>query len=349
MSRVLIIGPKYYNFLPAVEAAFGELGWETAVLGYSAPVHPYNWINKCRYKLSWNKAALEQESLGRFQQVVLERFRIFKPALVFVLNGDFLWTDTLDSLRAVSKVALWMFDSLSRLPGARGHEAHVDALFCFDKEDVLAFAQRGVKAYFLPQACDPARYYPIPGIRKDIDVLFVGNMLYSTRRKRLTNALIDHFPDRKILVYGWYQPWFKGLGKWLKRPHKRIFRNVNVSSEKANILYNRARIVLNIHQEHQKDGANPRVFEICGAGAYQLCDWNPYIASLFPAGTLGLYHDEAELIGMVRDSLRADTAEAASRAHRIVMHQHTFKNRMEQVLETLSTETNVESWEPSRN
>ena len=336
MRRVLIIGPMYYNFLPAVDAAFGQLGWDTYVEGYTAPVNPYNWINKCRYKLSRNKEALEHKSLSFFQQTVLERFSEIHPDLVFILNGDFLWTNTLDSFRSTAKVAIWMFDSCSRLPGSREHHSHVDALFCFDKEDVLSYEKQGIKAYFLPQACDSAKYHPIPGIIKDIDILFVGNLLYSPRRKQLTNVIIDHFPDKKIVVYGWYQPWFKGLEKWLRRPHKRIFKNVNVSSDKANVLYNRARVVLNIHQEHQQDGANPRVFEIGGSGAYQVCDWNPYVASLFPPGTLGLYHDEEELISMVDSALQSDMKEAASRAHTIVETQHTFKNRMEQVLKTLS-------------
>lgn len=335
MPRVLVIGPQFYHFLPAVEAAFRESGWTVRVEGYSAPVHPYRWYNRCRYKLSRNKTELERRSLDRYQACVLRVFEDFRPELVFVLNGDFLSGGTLDTMRRSAWVALWMFDTVSRLPGARGHEEHVDALFCFDKADVQAFEARGVRAWFLPQACDTTVYRPIPGTRKDIDILFVGNLLYSPRRKQLMNVVIDRFPDRKIRVYGWYQPWFKGLGAWFRRPHKCICRNINVSPQRANRLYNRARVVLNIHQEHQRDGANPRVFEICGAGAWQICDRNPYVEALFPEGTIGLYDNQEELFCRIEEALSQDKQEAAARACRLVRTQHSFRNRAEAVLRTV--------------
>ena len=335
MPRVLIIGPQFYHFLPAVGAAFRELGWTVRVEGYTAPVHPYRWYNKCRYKLSRKKETLERRSLERYQVSVLRLFETFRPELVFVLNGDFLTGATLESMRRSARVALWMFDTVSRLPGARGHEEHVDALFCFDKGDVLAFEARGVQAWFLPQACDTTVYHPIPDVRKDIDILFVGNLLYSPRRKQLMNAVIDRFPDRRIRVYGWYQPWFKGFGAWLQRPHKRIYRNVNVSPERTNRLYNRARVVLNIHQEHQQDGANPRVFEICGAGAWQVCDRNPYTETLFPPGSVGLYGNTQELLDRVAEALAAGDGLLAATAYHEVVEHHSFRNRIERVLEVL--------------
>jgi spore maturation protein CgeB len=247
-----------------------------------------------------------------------------------------LETATLDRFRHSAKVALWLFDNLVRLPASIDHVRHVDALFCFDQNDVDWYRARGESAFFLPQACDPRLYYPIPDIKKDIDILFIGSLYYSPRRKALLTAVAEHFADRKVEVYGWYQPWFKGLVAWMRRPYKQVFKNVNVSSEQANRLYNRARIVLNVHQEYQKDGANPRVFEICGAGAYQLCDWNPYVASLFPDGSVGFYRDAEALVSMIGEALETNTDKAASCAHRIVMSEHTFKKRMEQVLNTLS-------------
>lgn len=334
--KVLIIGPEYYNFLSATQSAFRELDWETQVEGYTAPIHPYNWLNRIRYKITHDKQAAEQRSRERYQTYILQVFGSARPDLVFILNGDFLSVETLDSFRRSAKVALWMFDNRVRLPGAKNHHEHVDALFCFDEEDVRAFKEEDVEAFFLPQACDTSVYRPLEGTVKDIDVLFVGNLLYSPRRKQLMNTVINHFPNRKILVYGWYQPWFKGIVAWLRRPYKHIFKNVQISGAEANRLYNRARIVLNIHQEYQQDGANPRVFEICGAGAYQICDWNPYVASLFPTGSIGLYHDGAELVSEIEEALLDDKGESAFRAHSVVWAEHTFKNRVEKVLEVLS-------------
>lgn len=334
-KRVLIIGPNYYNFLQAVALAFCDMGWDAYIEGYDNPINPYTRLMKWRYKFSKNKTRLQELSRVRFRAFIETRFEEVRPDVVFIMNGDIMESSTLDKFRKESKVALWFFDSRTKLESSIGHAEHVDALFCFEQDDVDWFQSKGKQAYFLPQACDVRQYYPMQDVVKDIDILFVGNLFYSPRRKRLMNALVDKFPDKKIEVYGWYQPWFKGIGAWLKRPHKDVFKNVNVSSEEANRLYNRARLVLNIHQEHQTNGANPRVFEICGAGAYQVCDRNPFVASLFPEGAIGLYSDEQELFACIEEALSQDKSAQAALAQAIVVEKHTFRARMEKVLNIL--------------
>lgn len=337
MKRVLIIGPRYYNFLSAVGSAFRSLGWDPVIEGYDNPVHPYTPWMRIRYRLSRNKAALRSEGRIAYQSYILQRFSSSSPDLVFIMNGDMLEVATLDAFRVSAKVALWFFDSRTKLPDSADHINHTDALFCFEQDDVDWYRSQGKPAYFLSQACDTAVYHPvIPAPQKDIDILFVGNLYYSQRRKELMNAVISRFPDRRIEVYGWYQPWFKGVVSWLRRPYKRIYKNENISGEEANLLYNRAKVVLNIHQEHQRNGANPRVFEICGAGAYQVCDRNPYIASLFPAGTIGLYGNEQELFDRISDALSGDMSRQAAEACELVRANHSFDRRIAEMLAVLS-------------
>ena len=261
-------------------------------------------------------------------------FRAEQPDLVFIMNGDMLRPYVLDAFRESAKVALWMFDNAHKLPSAVGHVDHVDTLFCFDQADVEWYAAHGKKARFLPQACDTTVYHPLE-CERDIDILFIGGMYYSPRRKKILNTVIDAFPGRRIEMYGWYHPWFKGLWGWITRPHKSIFKNHSVSPSEANALYNRARVALNVHQEHQRNGANPRVFEICGAGAYQICDRNSYIESLFPDGDVGLYDSEEELIALITKALSSDMSAAAARAHEEVVAHHSFRARMTEVLSVL--------------
>ncbi|MDO4949389.1 MAG: glycosyltransferase, partial [Bacteroidales bacterium] len=102
--------------------------------------------------------------------------------------------------------------------------------------------------------------------------------------------------------------------------------------EEVNLFYNRARVVLNIHQEHQKLGANPRVFEICGSGAYQVCDANPYVESLFGKDGIGIYHNEEELISCIQTALSRNMQVNAANAHQITLQRHTFAERIQKVL-----------------
>jgi len=335
MSKVLVIGPNYHNYLDAVAAAFRELGWEPFVEGFDTPVHPYSPLMRMRYKLARDKAPLRERSRRRFSEYIGTRFDALAPDLVFIINGDNLLPSVVERFRSSARVALWLFDNRAALPPSEELARKVDALFCFSRADVDSFLADGVPAHFLPQACDTQCYRPVPGCRKDIDILFIGNMYCSPRRKELMTAVAERFSDRKVVAYGWYQPWFKGPVAGLRRPYKKVFKDVNIPPQEVNLLYNRARVVLNIHRGHQNDGANPRVFEICGSGAYQVCDRNPYVESLFPDGSVGFYGSVEELFGRIDEGLAQDMSSRAADACRTVRAQHSFHNRMEEVLKLL--------------
>lgn len=335
-GKVFIIGPNYFNFLSAAARAYESLDWEVSVLPYDNPIHPYTTLMKWMYKLG-NKEKLQAESRALFAQTAKHHFDEFKPDIVFIMNGEILDAALLDYFRKAAKVAVWLFDSRQKLPRAEDHVDHCDAFFCFDNSDVQWYLSQGKRAYFLPQACDCELYKPLKQDR-DIDILFVGNLYYSQRRKDIMNAVVERYPKRDIVVYGEYQPWFKGVRAWIRRPHKDVFRNINVTGSEANFLYNKANIVLNIHQESQKDGANPRVFEICGSGAYQICDSNPYISTLFPEGTVGLYSNMDELFERIDFALHNNMQAEAEKARAVVLEKHSFERRMQEVLDVVLNE-----------
>ena len=120
-----------------------------------------------------------------------------------------------------------------------------------------------------------------------------------------------------------------------------MFHNHNLLPSQVNVCYNRARVVLNIHQEHQHSGANPRVFEICGSGAYQICDSNPYVRALFPGGGIGLYEDREQLFALIDDALASPKDSEASAARETVLAGHTFVDRIGTVLDAFHFETKI--------
>lgn len=338
-SRVLIIGPKYYHYLNACKHAFNELGWDTMVESYDNPVHPYTPLMKWQYKLSNNKAALQHKSRMAYAAYIEKRFEEIRPDVVFIMNGDILETATLDRFRQSAKILLWLFDNRDKIPNSIAHADHVDCLFCFEQDDVDWFLAQGKHAYFLPQACDTSTYFPVTSA-KDIDILFVGVLYYSPRRQQIIHNLIHRFPHLRIVVFGTYKPWYKNPLKWLLREKRHIYKNRNIDSTEVNLYYNRSRIVLNIHQEQQQNGANPRTFEISGSGAYQLCDANPYIESLFTNGEIGVYHNEDELYRLVEEAMADDKAPQVQQAYNFVQAHHTFIVRIKEALAIAHITTN---------
>lgn len=116
-------------------------------------------------------------------------------------------------------------------------------------------------------------------------------------------VVVSHFSDKKIRIVGRYKIPTKDFVGWLFRKHRDIYTNKNASAEELNILYNQARVVLNIHNEQQQDGANPKVYEILATGAHQVCDANPYLETYF-SQMMDLYHSEKEMIEMIETALK---------------------------------------------
>ena len=334
-NTVLVIGPNYFNYLSAARGAFERMGWTAVAEGYDNPIHPYTTAMKWRWKVSRHREALQAKSRDAFNSFILGRFREVQPDVVFIMNGEILYGSTLDAFRASAKVALWFFDTRDRLPSAHGHIDHADALFCYEQTDVDWYASQGKTAYFLPQACDTDTYRPL-SLPKDIDILFVGNLYTSPRRMQIMQQVVGHYPDCHIEVWGLYKPWYKGIVRWLFREHRDIYKNRTVPPEQVNRLYNRARVVLNIHSEQQKDGANPRTFEIFGSGAWQVCDANPYIEHMFSADEMGIFHSVDELFACIDEALRHDKSAAMEQARARILATHSFDVRMQTVVTQLS-------------
>ena len=338
-KKVLIISSPFYGYQESVARAFEDLGYHTWIETYDEPIHPFKGFLKWRHKFANDKEKLRRKSREKYAIYIKQIYDKFSPDIVFLYNGTLILDETLDYFRKKSKVIIWMYDSVQRHDRAicKEHIDHADAVFCFEEEDVLYYKKRNKKAYFLPLACDSNVYYPTPQ-KKDIDILFVGRIYGIKKRIKLLKLIVKRYPHLRLLFYGEYKPYFKYPVKWLFREKRNIFKNINIPPEKVNELYGRCNIALNIHHGQTVYGANQRVFEISGAGAYQICDYNPYIASLFPNGEVGLYKNEQELLDLIDAALKNDTSKQAIKAQEIVLANHTFLHRVKEMLAVLEDE-----------
>lgn len=336
MKKVLIIGPSFFYYNQSIAFAFKQLGFDYKIVEYDEPLHPFNLKNKILNKFITNKQKLQEKSRRLFNSFLLDNFSAFKPDLVFIYNGDIIEPDTILEFRKTSKVVVWALDGVYRHPRSVALAPLVDAYFCFEQDDVTYLAQKGIQAYFLPQACDTSIYHPL-SLEKDIDILFVGALYGYPNRIRLLKKVVQTFPEAKIKIYGVYKPWYKTPLKWLFREKRNVFMNKNITPAEVNLLYNRSKVCINIHHEQSKNGANPKVFEISGSRALQLVDYNPYIASVFKNGEIGMYHSEQELLDLIKSHLSSGVYDACN-AYDLVVLSHTFKNRIMTALSILKFE-----------
>ena len=336
MFKIFIIGSSFHHFNQSVKNSLQTLNWDVHLESYDEPIHPFSGWLKWQHKFSLNREKLKEKYAVKYQNYIISKFLHFNPNLVLVLNGTILKQETLTFFRQTAKVVLWMYDSVFRYPKCINHIDFVDYAFFYEQKDVEYYQAQGKKAYFLPQAADVNIYYPHQVATKTIDILFVGVLYRYQKRIVLLRKIIKKFISYKIKIVGKYKPIEKNIFKWLFREKRNIFTNRNIAPSEVNRLYNLSRIVLNIHHETQIEGANPKVFEICASGAYQICDYNPFIASLFPNGEVGLYKNEQELFDLIEDALKNDKSEQARKAYDIVVKNHTFESRIKEILKVIN-------------
>jgi len=342
-NRLLLIGPNFHDFNKYISSAFQKFGWNVLIKSYNGPINPYSMFNMVRYKLSCRKATLKEKSRRTFSAQIREVFQKSSPQLVFILNGDILTPEVVQYMHQKATVLLWLYDSITRLSPCWNFLHYCDKVFCYEQNDIKIIKERTcIEAIFLPQAVNPSAYFKMDNVEKKWDIVFAAEMWHSIKRKHLIQTVVSHFPNRKIRVWGVYKPWYKGLWKCIARERRDIYTNRETTTEQLNRDYNNAIIVLNIHNEQQTNGANPKVYEIAATGSYQICDANPYIESLFPNGEIGLYHNEKELIEQINWALdpanENERESKAKRAQNIVLSSHTFENRISQVLDWCSKE-----------
>ena len=333
MKRVLIIGPNFHYFNASIQRAFSSLGWDTRVDAYDTPINPYTILSKIRYKISADKNKLKLISRRKYDKHIHTIMEEFHPQLVFILNGDNLLPQTTKYISERAKIAIWLFDSVQKYPVMLENLRYANSVFCYEQDDIPFLKNSlNIDAFFLPQAYDPQLYYPIHVQEKKYDIAFAGDIWQSEKRQQILKKVVEHFSDKRIIIWGIYKPWYKGIVKWLTRERKDIYKNQNTTAEVLNRTYNEAKLVLNIHVEQQRNGANPKVYEIAATGATQLCDRNPFIEHLFtPQENISFYSTTEELISLIENHLSHPTPQRSYNN----ISQHTFTQRIKYVLSKL--------------
>ena len=154
---------------------------------------------------------------------------------------------------------------------------------------------------------DPKTHYPL-SVEKDIDVLFIGNML--KRRKE----------------------WTDKIGK-----NCSLHTAVGIYGDKMVKLINRAKIVLNIHSEEFQD-TETRVFEVLGCRRFLLTEKLSVENPFTDRKHLVECTDLGDMIRQIQYYLKhdAEREQIAEQGYMEAIEKHTYKRRAE-YLATLFT------------
>ncbi len=269
-----------------------------------------------------------------------------KPDIVVIINGVQFFPETI--ARTMEKLHIpvvnWVLDDPSRVQEARFLETYPlygTVFTCCPAW--LEFARFwDCQVAYLPLAIDPEVYRPLESIRKvattsyDTDIVFVGSIFpkdpSSFFRASLAAALASQ--GYKVTLYARGARHFISLLAGLKEA---TIVEKMPSTEEVNKIYNRAKIVLNVHNIFNQHVVALRVFEAAGAGAFQLTSYQDELPSLFPSSLIETYRNRSELTAKVRYYLdRPDERERRGiKAAQHVRAYHTYRHRAKEILDAV--------------
>ena len=321
--KFLLSIPGYTRTNPMTHfaaTALRQMGHEVVVFNYERE----NQTERLREKLGF------QRFLNYKNRRLLEMVEETKPDVFFTLYGRNHQAATLRELkrRGIPTICWWLDDPISLAHKFIEPELY-DFFFSNSRGTASVYRHYQVREpHYLPVAVDPTIHRPIEGVEQQYDIVFAGD--WHPTRERVLLELARH---HRLTIIG---PWKRSIPKdsplW---PH--FLRVGYFTPNEMALLFNQARIVLNVHQWYQKwsYGSNPRLFEASGCRAFQLCDAKEEIRDLYvPDDEIVLYEDARELPELCAHYLARpeERARIAERAYAHTLREHTYQHRMAQML-----------------
>jgi len=275
------------------------------------------------YRLEgWHHQTFLKAAAAWQPELIINAYANLPPEIVARIKGE---TD--------ARVAAWFPDHQANLGRQYLLKAPYDALF-FKDPYIVDFCRKKLEkpAFYLPECCNPAWHRRLPLTPADrerygCDLTTAGNMYYYRA------LLLEQFRDYDFKIWG------VGYPRWLESPLALNYPGVFVAEEEKSKAFNAAKIVVNTFHFGEIDGVNCRTFEAAGCGAFQIAEARPELPKFFePDREIVTYETKKELKEKVDYYLNRprERQEIADRAYRRAHAEHTYKIRLEKMLQILA-------------
>lgn len=339
----------------------------------SIPYIGTNWFEAMRRELGTGCVALDANLFlasaaplrprKALAQHVLEQVRVHRPDWFFVYH-DWCFEDIEDGLFEQLRAAgvrsvCWHPDDEPEVWYSRNckYDHNYDIVASHASNGVNRRLAEGRKAFYLPWGFNHRRFQPDFSVPKEWDIVFVGkNKVFdhetmSAKEDGAARQSSLHTLARIAEERGYS---FRLFGEgWEKHPTLHPHTGGFLTDEEMLRVFQTSRLVFNPGWTADGDGTQPqsklRHFEVPGAGALQVCNWNPELADLFQDGEETLfYRTEAELAEVVTRAL-ADPAgldRKCRAAARRAQQEHTLEHRIRTLAAYLQDELGASTAAP---
>ena len=342
--RILVVSPLAGGSHPMAAhcaRALGQLGHAVRLLDL-APFAGGMESLACFTPRRAARGAVEQAYMRFLGTGVLAAIEAEKPDLVLALAQAPLDAAVLAEIgrRGVLR-AFWFVEDHRVLTYWQNVIGEYDYFFAIQQGAFLEDAARrsAARVAYLPCAADPAVHRPLELTAAERAELGapVGLVGAGYRNRRIA--------FRPLLDLGlkiWGTEW-GGAGQVEAAVQR---DGARISTEDTVRIFNATRVNLNLHSSTYVDGVeprgdfvNPRTFELAAAGAFQLVDRRELLPPLLrPHAEVATFTDAAELHERVRHYLAHPDERAflAAEGRARVLAEHTYRHRMQRLLETVA-------------
>lgn len=338
--RILVVLPMYGGSLPIgryCATALRHLGHTVRV--FDAPVFHSAFTGLKQLELAPSRLApLENSFLQVLNQGIMAQVENFEPSLVLALAQAPLNRLSLQKLRKAGiRTAMWFVEDWQVFDYWQTYAPLYDVFAVIQKspfaEKLAAIGQP--HAPYLPLAALPDFHKPLaltPEEEREYgaDIGFLGAG-YPNRR-----LAFRQLAGRDFKIWGSDWEGESLLAPCIQRQGQRI------GEEESVRIYNATRINLNLHSSLRAeslishgDFVNPRTFELAAMNAFQLVDRRSLLPELFAGDELACFDNEAEMYRLIDHFLAHPEERAAycQRARQRVLADHTYEQRMQQLLD----------------
>ncbi len=297
------------------------------VHGLRAAGKEVRWINPFRLSRWLGK--------GQARDRIFQLTRAFRPDLLFVFFRD-LPLPILEELAPTIPTVLWVEEYLDPLPEDVRRRAALSAVVVLTNlSQVDAYRAAGArKVVFSLSGCGPTHYdRPFKPLENPpVDVVFIGGPGSQESNGQRPRFLARLARDFKVEIIG---------KKWdnLARLVPGVAIRPAVGPKGYYRACRRSAVVLGLNERNDLPlYFSNRIWLTLACGGFHLTHYVPRIEEIFQkGGHLDWFQDEEECVEMVRDYLQrgGDRRRIAGRGKELVVSRHTYRHRVEEILEAL--------------
>ncbi|MBP7654581.1 glycosyltransferase [Candidatus Dependentiae bacterium] len=276
---------------------------------------------------------IDKKLYAKNNELLLSELSKNKYDILFIIRGAYIHSETLQTIKQKYpkiKIVIWFIDdpvfNWSTFPPSFENDA-IKSFYCYDAilvydEYFIDFLKRlNKEVYCFPFAFDE-QIFNKKKVTKEYNISFVGSDS-SKERIEILNELTNF--DIALFGNGW-----KSFEKY------KIDNNIDCL--KANDVYNKSWINLNIHNPQTIYGLNTRNFEVIGSGNFLITDYRNSMKNYFePGKEIETYYSIKELKEKIRYYIehKDKLNEIADNGYIRAKKEHTYIHRVEYLIRNI--------------